>query len=68
MEQIQLKPCPFCGGGAIFEEYAYNTDGRIICVRCGATSSNEWCDSSGKDWKVKAAEKWNRRANNGSVN
>lgn len=42
----ELKPCPFCGDKAIFEQYAnekYDQDSvrlmfKISCTKCGATA------------------------------
>lgn len=55
MKETELKPCPFCGGEAIFPENCLLTC--VICIKCGATS--RWCTS-----KEKAEEVWNRRADN----
>jgi len=56
----ELKPCPFCGGKAIFREREvrlhgdhYRTDNLIFCTGCGAQKS------AGKELNV---EIWNRRA------
>lgn len=60
MSEIKLKPCPFCGGEAKFENM-----GEFVvtkCEDCGAESdmiriSAEYCANE------KAAEKWNQRIN-----
>lgn len=59
---LEIKPCPFCGGKAIFKETAgYWCD--VICEKCGAmircVLNN--CDYSSK---YEAIEAWNRRAEN----
>ena len=60
MNEITLKPCPFCGGEAVFalgEEYRRECGQEndwIICSSC--------CAESGYfDSPEKAAEAWNRR-------
>lgn len=51
----RLKPCPFCGGVAHFDEYGYGEKHRFVeCSKCGAKS--EIC----AEFKT-AARKWNRR-------
>ncbi len=60
MSEIKLKPCPFCGGEAKFENM-----GEFVvtkCEDCGAESdmiriSAEYCANE------KTAEKWNQRIN-----
>ena len=60
----KLKPCPFCGG-----EAKLRNEGCCIfvkCKNCGAEAglvhiSAEYCANE------KAAEAWNRRADNGKV-
>lgn len=51
-----LKPCPFCGGEAMFHDHMYD-DGRVgvECVECGI-GLPAICTSY-----EKAAELWNRR-------
>lgn len=51
MEEIKLKPCPFCGGEAEFVGYKSYW---IICVDCTA-------ESAVYDSKAEAVEAWNRR-------
>lgn len=52
MENLQLKPCPFCGCDNLIVQYC--GDGRVVvCNHCGANgavSKNNFC------------EKWNTRA------
>ena len=56
---IELKPCPFCGGPAWTEEYPVK-DGlstfSAYCERCGAETS------LGYKSREEAAEAWNTRA------
>ena len=57
------KPCPFCGGDAVFKgmEYSWNwIDVEIECASCGVSTPR--CTAS--DWETaerKAVEIWNRR-------
>lgn len=55
MDEIELKPCPFCGGEAV--ERGHNVVW-IRCRECGA-ETKAWCSSE------QAKEAWNRRADNG---
>ena len=58
----KLKPCPFCGNEAEFDEW------KIFCIRC----LNGDCDIKPQtDWfntKEEAIEAWNRRVNDESKN
>lgn len=81
MKEIELKPCPFCGGEAIFKErHIYIDKGYVVeCVQCGARTTVVLVDhpkftADGLDEstryteeqaKEKAAEKWNVRATDG---
>lgn len=50
----ELKPCPFCGGEAMFE----GTDGTwIVCMECGA-------ETAYLDTREKAIEAWSGRVSN----
>jgi Lar family restriction alleviation protein len=53
MMEIELKPCPFCGGKADFE-YADQDDGmgRCECTKCGVGYFDD---------RESAIEKWNNR-------
>lgn len=54
MEEIILKPCPFCGADeAGFVEEA-ELSIMIVCAKCAAAS--DYCAT-----KEKAAEAWNTR-------
>lgn len=67
--EIKLKPCPFCGGKAHIEEKVTLGGSSIVwveCESCGARLPDIYVKSSycAND---KAAEAWNRRANNETV-
>ena len=55
MEEIKLKPCPFCGGKAV--KLGVN----VFWVKCCECGSETAVYGSAK----KAKEAWNRRADNG---
>lgn len=60
--EIELKPCPFCGGRAVFQDNN-SCCSYVYCKKCGATG--ETVNVSKKfSSDEKAAEKWNRRINN----
>lgn len=63
---IELKPCPFCGGEATVSSYTYSTLGggyvqfKVECERhdCPAQPTVDWHYWS----EAEAAEAWNTRA------
>jgi Lar family restriction alleviation protein len=60
---VYLKPCPFCGGKAIFHQFAYpETKYCVVCTVCqcgtnGFKFNNEDVDEN----KRENAEVWNKR-------
>lgn len=67
----ELKPCPFCGGKAIFIHLA-TCHGEIACIGdCGFKSTDYWDEPMTNPreervkWYTLAASAWNRRANDG---
>lgn len=63
MKDIELKPCPFCGGIPMFYSYdpfdGYQgnlTKYAVRCLKCTARIN--------APTEEKAKEMWNRRANN----
>lgn len=58
MDEIKLKPCPFCGGDAEMQQGKYqglNTF-YVSCCGCGAQTDHEYAEEF-------AAELWNGRVN-----
>lgn len=55
--EIELKPCPFCGAKVGYYQGFMLTG--IHCAKCGAVVS-----FVGSEKKDKAAQAWNRRATN----
>ena len=60
MDNVNLKPCPFCGGKAIVE---IGTKSKIVfCIRCKART-NRFAEYNEEKNEEKAVEAWNRRVN-----
>lgn len=69
MNEIKLKPCPFCGSDNL-EIYATERKDRpkcvwtaeVVCLGCFGRAVNhgfDWTENEAKDKAIKA---WNRRA------
>lgn len=62
----ELKPCPFCGGKAELKKETVwtRTEVYVKCTECWAMTKSVMADAEycAND---KAAEMWNRRAENG---
>lgn len=56
MDEIKLKPCPFCGGKTVFNEDIYGDC--ISCDECEIVFATSDLHTS----KKQLAEAWNRRA------
>lgn len=54
--QVELKPCPFCGGSARMLPY-----GPVVCNSCGSMGK-EYISVSLDQYEPLAAFAWNRRA------
>lgn len=58
---VDLKPCPFCGSGAVFAR-DHDEDGEFVAVQCTGCGCG-----SGKHYPImdsadpNAAAEWNRR-------
>ena len=66
MERPELKPCPFCGGGAYIERDDMSGITRFLPV---CSNYGNGCWGMQENWfetEQEAIEAWNRRANNGS--
>lgn len=62
MVDIELKPCPFCGGNPVLEKaYCYLELSVIYCNDCDAFFSLDSVNATDEE----IAEAWNRRADNG---
>lgn len=60
MEDLKLKPCPFCGGKAYYK-YIIPIN-KVVCKNCGATPYVFSDEYEVMDSKYRAIEAWNRRA------
>lgn len=58
----ELKPCPFCGGKAVFDTVSPGAGNPRGFVRC----ENRCCEMCFVLNKHQAIEAWNRRCNNGT--
>ena len=54
----ELKPCPFCGEGAITKNIMSRSRWYVVCENCGARTDQ-------KLERNDAIRLWNRRADNG---
>ena len=59
----ELKPCPFCGGGAVVID-----NGCFVDVSCKNFHCRGWEDILMFKSKEEAIEAWNRRAEDGTEN
>lgn len=56
MQEVELKPCPFCGGNAEQRKNRFiGWEYWIQCTKCGATTKSS-------HYEKLASEVWNRRA------
>lgn len=64
MSEIKLKPCPFCGGEAILKRDRIGLY-CVKCTNCGCMTTYQFDFGEGEETsKRKAADVWNRRADN----
>ena len=58
----ELKPCPFCGGKAIFEDMGRPLElYRIVCTVCGANVTSLKYPRIPRIGEKVAIAKWNKR-------
>lgn len=55
---IELKPCPFCGGAKITQEF----DNEIRCANFNCEASMNWGHFCGNGAREKMAAGWNTRS------
>jgi Lar family restriction alleviation protein len=62
MSEIELKPCPFCGGEAEVNIFIISSGiiAGCMCTSCFA-SSNRFVSPDEDDAKAAVTEAWNRR-------
>lgn len=60
-DEIEIKPCPFCGGEAKLESNDYGGK-PLWTVRCRWAGGGVYVATIDADTPQKAAELWNRRA------
>ena len=81
MEEIKLKPCPFCGGEATFaggndiipvvnDESIVDVEWeywpvRVVCKSCSASTNEFYAESDDQNYED-AAKAWNRRTISGA--
>ena len=69
MNEIELKPCPFCGGSPRYESLVerighgeYITINHVRCTECGASGHTEGeIRMKSEECRTKCIEAWNRR-------
>lgn len=65
MSEIKLKPCPFCGGEAVFKRDRIAGIYCVKCTNCKCMTTFQFDFGDGEEVsKKKAADIWNRRADN----
>ena len=68
MDELEPRPCPFCGGEAIVNEFI-DSDGKDSCKCCVVICKNCGCQTQRYEYflgitKRNAIEAWNRRVDN----
>lgn len=66
MNNTELKPCPFCGGEAVYTDN-YNGDGTghcVYCTECGSGAAILTGATPPEELKARVCAYWNRRAEN----
>lgn len=69
MEEIKLKPCPFCEGDRASMDYIihggrpyYKHYARVMCPFCQANVGSTSFSDTKEEAEEKAIKAWNRRA------
>lgn len=65
MAEIELKPCPFCGGEVYFVDLS-TKDEQFFMIQCEVCPASV-CFGDMSETKEQAAELWNRRADNAEI-
>lgn len=67
MKEIELKPCPFCGGEAIISVIKKDVVSIIECTTyyCGFMRHSFNNGETDERVALRLTKAWNRRANNG---
>ena len=67
--EIQLKPCPFCGGKAeikyVQSGWSYENTAYVRCTKCGASSQHLNITYREKELADKVIDLWNCRYGDG---
>lgn len=58
MENVELKPCPFCGEDGITKNVMSRGRWRVVCENCGGRTA-DYLDRND------AIKEWNRRMSHG---
>lgn len=65
MDDVELKPCPFCGNDFPTITYSNIEGWEIRCSSCNITFVRDYYGHRGELGKQRFIEAWNRRVNNG---
>ncbi len=60
MDNIKLKPCPFCGGEPMYSVVNHGDGGIVYCTKCGICTTSALTDTPYTAYEAAAAA-WNRR-------
>ena len=67
---IKLKPCPFCGGEAVYTDHFYEdtkTGHCVYCIDCGAGTAIVTGSSTPEYLKKHVFDLWNRRTEHAEI-
>lgn len=66
-EEVELKPCPFCGSEHLEFNYDFGSYGytqpvaSITCLECGTTISRSYSNVTHRELKLATVKAWNKR-------